>query len=93
MTIEKVRSVADLARIELTAEEEQRITEALQAVLKQTEALKQVNTEQVEPTIYVRPLQNVFREDEVQEGLVMEEVLANAPERKTVVSKCHGSCS
>ncbi|HPZ70924.1 MAG TPA: Asp-tRNA(Asn)/Glu-tRNA(Gln) amidotransferase subunit GatC [Peptococcaceae bacterium] len=80
MTIEKVRSVADLARIELTAEEEQRITEALQAVLKQTEALKQVNTEQVEPTIYVRPLQNVFREDEVQEGLVMEEVLANAPE-------------
>ncbi|MBQ1613274.1 MAG: Asp-tRNA(Asn)/Glu-tRNA(Gln) amidotransferase subunit GatC, partial [Selenomonas sp.] len=41
--------------------------------------LSELDTENVKPTTYALPMQNVFRKDEVKESLDREAALANAP--------------
>ncbi len=46
------------------------------------EKLQELDTTGVAPLAHVIPLFNVFREDEVQEGLPRDEALENAPARE-----------
>jgi len=80
-TPEEVEHVALLGRLELTPEEIQRFTVQLNAILEYFEQLRGINTEGVPPTSHVIPLQNVFREDVVEESLPVEDALQNAPSR------------
>ena len=77
---EKVERVAHLARLELSEEEKEKFAEQLSDILDHAEKLKELDTSDVEPMAHVQPVNNVFREDEVQESLDCEEALANAPE-------------
>ena len=72
--------VARLARIELTQEEEQRISPQIAEVLHYVEKLKELNVEDTEPTAHAIPLDNVLREDELRVSLSQEEALSNAPQ-------------
>lgn len=74
--------VVRLARVELSSEEEHRISPQLAEVLRYVEKLKELNVEGVEPTAHAVPLENVLREDELRVSLTQEEALSNAP--KTV---------
>ena len=76
----QVEHVAQLARLTLSAEESQRFTEQLNAILSYMEQLNEVRTEGVEPTAHVLDLVNVFREDTVRQTLRADAALANAPE-------------
>jgi len=80
LTQNELERIADSAKLELSAEESQNYTQALQARLEQMEVLKQIEASQVEPTIDLLPLTNVFREDKVEKGLTKEQVFANAVE-------------
>ena len=71
--------VVRLARIELTLEEQRRISPQLAEVLRYVEKLKELNVEGVEPTAHAVPLENVLREDELRASLSQEEALSNAP--------------
>ncbi|MBP8646263.1 MAG: Asp-tRNA(Asn)/Glu-tRNA(Gln) amidotransferase subunit GatC [Syntrophobacteraceae bacterium] len=77
---EKVRHVADLARLELSEQEELRMTEQMNRILGYMDQLNELNTEKIPPTTHAIQLQNVFREDEVQDSLPREQALANAPQ-------------
>ena len=74
-----VKYIAHLARLSLTAEEEQKIGAQLSSVLGYIEKLKEVDVSGVEPTAHAFPLVNVTRPDEVRPSLSNEEALANAP--------------
>ena len=74
-----VKYVAHLARLALSAEEEERIGAQLGSVLGYIEKLKEVDVSNVEPTAHAFPLVNVTRPDEVQPSLSTEDVLRNAP--------------
>jgi len=77
---EEVRHVADLARLELSEQEELRMTEQMNQILGYMDQLNELNTEGVSPTTHAIELRNVFREDEVRESLPREQALANAPQ-------------
>ena len=79
ISLEQVRYVAGLARLELAAGEEERLTGQLNAILEYMGQLAEVDTAGVEPTSHVLPLTNVLREDLAHECLPTEEALANAP--------------
>ena len=79
ITIEQVRYVAELARLDLGPDEEQRLTGQLNAILEYMDQLAEVDTAGVEPTSHVLPLTNVMRDDLVRECLSNAEALANAP--------------
>lgn len=81
ITLKEVEHVARLARLELTAEEKERMRVQLDSILSYIDKLNELDTSAVEPTSHVLPMTNVFREDEVMPSLSQEEVLTNAPDR------------
>lgn len=72
--------VAQLARIELTAEEKVSYGRQLERILEYFERLRAVDVEGIEPMAHPFPLENVMAEDEENLGFTTEQALANAPE-------------
>lgn len=79
---EQVLHIARLARMGVTLEEVDRLSEQLSNILENFEALRQVNTEDVPPTAQSVALQNVTGEDMVKPSMPAEDVLANAPRQE-----------
>ena len=77
---EQVEQVAFLARLELTDEEKDTLTDRLNQILENFTKLQELDTDAVEPTSHVIPVENVFREDKARPSLSVEDVLSNAPE-------------
>ena len=79
VSLDDVRKVAYLARLELSEAEETRAVEDLAQMLEYVTALNELDTNDVLPTAHVLPIHNVFREDLVRPSLPQAEALANAP--------------
>ena len=80
ITVEQVRDVAQLARLELLPERLGRLTGQLESILAYVEKLGAVDTAGVEPMAHALPLHNVLRADVVEPSLPLEQVLRNAPD-------------
>jgi aspartyl-tRNA(Asn)/glutamyl-tRNA(Gln) amidotransferase subunit C len=76
-----IHYVANLARIELTADEEAKLGVQLGGVLQYIEKLGELDVSAVEPTAHSFPLVNVVRPDEVQPSLPHDEAMKNAPSK------------
>jgi aspartyl-tRNA(Asn)/glutamyl-tRNA(Gln) amidotransferase subunit C len=74
-----VKYVAHLARLSLTAREEQELGAQLSNILGYIEKLKEVDVSAVEPTAHAFPLVNVLRPDETRVSMSNDEALRNAP--------------
>ena len=73
--------VAELARLELTGEEQAVFQGQLEDIVKYVEKISTVDVEGVEPTMHGRAIVNAFREDTVRPSMDREDALANAPRR------------
>ncbi|MBI2266089.1 MAG: Asp-tRNA(Asn)/Glu-tRNA(Gln) amidotransferase subunit GatC [Armatimonadetes bacterium] len=78
----KIRHVAALAGLQLTDEEEERLTSEMNQILQYFRKLSELDTEEIPATFQVMPVSNVFREDEPCASLTLEETLSNAPHRQ-----------
>lgn len=78
-----IKHLTLLSRLETSPEEKKSLLGHLTQVLEYFEKLKEVNTNQVEPLVHTRQMQNVFREDKPKEGLAQEDALANAPDKES----------
>ena len=74
-----IEKIARLARLKLTAEEQTRLSQQFTGILEHIDQLNQLDTENVEPTSHVLPLQNVFCEDEVKQNFEDGKYLSLAP--------------
>src|SRR5919201_895354 len=72
--------VARLARLALTDEERERFGRQLALILEHAERVGEVAAQDVPPTSHPVPRSNVFRPDEPEPCLSVEEALANAPD-------------
>ncbi|MGD0083828.1 MAG: Asp-tRNA(Asn)/Glu-tRNA(Gln) amidotransferase subunit GatC [Acidimicrobiales bacterium] len=79
MTLDEVRHVARLARLELTDDELTTLVGELSALLDHVDKVRQLDTSDVPPTAHPLPLVNVLRPDEVRPSLDRERALAGAP--------------
>ena len=82
LTLEQVRWVAHLARLDLDEAELKTMTRELSAILEYVDQLQKINTDQVEPLAHPLPIHNVFREDEPVPSLTIYAALQNAPDRR-----------
>ena len=80
--MDEVKYVANLARLAITEEEAEELTNDLDAIISFAEELNELDTENVEPTSHVLDMKNIFREDVSKPGLPVEEVLKNAPDHE-----------
>ena len=91
LTKQEVEKIAALARIRLTDEEKEKLSQELGDILKYADKLNEINTKGVEPTAQVSGLENVFRKDDpsfskASEGTT-EKFLEQAPSRKDTYVK------
>ncbi|HSV15513.1 MAG TPA: Asp-tRNA(Asn)/Glu-tRNA(Gln) amidotransferase subunit GatC [Tepidisphaeraceae bacterium] len=80
ITIDDVRHVAKLARLDLPEDRLNTLTSQLESILEYVAKIGEVDVTSVEPMAHALPLHNVFREDIVEPSLPLEKVLQNAPE-------------
>ena len=75
-----VSHIAQLANIPITTEEEQKLEQAFVETMAVVEELQRVDVEGVVPTFQVTGLENVMRDDVVDEErmFTQEQALANA---------------
>jgi aspartyl-tRNA(Asn)/glutamyl-tRNA(Gln) amidotransferase subunit C len=81
--IKTVDEIAHLARLEFNDEAKQGIITDMNRMLDFVDKLNEVNTDNVEPLIYMTQEQNVLREDVPQITLTQKEALKNAPQKDT----------
>ena len=79
---DEVRHLADLARIELSDDELDRLAPQLAVIIDSVASINEVAAGDIPPTSHPLPLTNVFREDVVRPGLTAEEALSGAPEEE-----------
>lgn len=82
ISLKDVQHVANLARLDLSEDEQQKFMDQLNAILKYAEKLNELNTDDVEPTSHVLPIVNVMRDDVKKESLPLDKVLLNAPDEE-----------
>lgn len=78
---EQVRKVANLARLEMAAEEEEQMTAQLSSILEYFQQLSELDTADVPPTTRAIDVSNVTRPDELQPYSDREALLREAPEQ------------
>jgi aspartyl/glutamyl-tRNA(Asn/Gln) amidotransferase C subunit len=82
ITLEQVRHVARLARLELSAADEQRLRADMDEMLAYVDKLNELDTKNVAPTTQVGEAGTPMRDDEVTNHADAEAMLANAPARE-----------
>ena len=74
-----VAYIAGLAKLDLSADEQERFTRDLSQVLEYVAQLEQWDTSGVEPMYHPLPVFDALRADAPETGLAQEAALANAP--------------
>ncbi len=82
LTKDEVAHVAWLARLELSGQEQERMTDHLNRIMEHFENLQKLDTSDVEPTSHSIPMKNVFREDAAGPSFSQDEAVLNAPEER-----------
>jgi aspartyl-tRNA(Asn)/glutamyl-tRNA(Gln) amidotransferase subunit C len=70
-----------LARLSLSEEEKVLFSNQIGKILDYMEKLNELDTEGIEPTSHIIALNNVVRDDVLQQSLDSEDILSNAPDR------------
>lgn len=78
---ETITSVANLSRIELSADELQVLSRQLHRVLEYIDQLSAADVSAIAPTSHILGSGTRLREDQPAESLAPEQALANAPAR------------
>lgn len=76
-----VEKVALLARLRLSDDELNQLTEEMVKIVDYVDQLGEVDTDNVQPMAHAVEVSNVFASDEVLPSLPREQALANAPRR------------
>jgi len=79
LTREEIEKVSLLARLRLSDEELDRMTEQLGQIVAYVESLSELDTENVEPMAHPLDVSNVFAADEPRASLERDAALAGAP--------------
>lgn len=81
ITTEVIRKIASLARLSISEENLKKLQRELEASFKYINKIQTINTSNVEETSQVTGLENVLREDKINEKsmLTQEEALSNTP--------------
>ncbi len=79
---DEVRRIAELAKLDLTADEVNLYGGQLSNILQYFQRLETIDTSHVSPTASVLPLKNVLRLDVAAQPITPETAVANAPDKE-----------
>jgi len=76
-----ISKLEKLARLELSEEEREGLTKDLSSILEMVEKLQELDTEGVDPLVYINEEVNILRADQVDQQLSQKDALKNAPDQ------------
>ncbi|MBG39426.1 MAG: Asp-tRNA(Asn)/Glu-tRNA(Gln) amidotransferase GatCAB subunit C [Cryomorphaceae bacterium] len=79
VTDDIVKHIAHLARLEFKGEELEAIRGDMEKIIDFMDKLSEIDTENIEPLIFMNENVNVLREDVSNQTLTKENALSNAP--------------
>lgn len=74
-----IKYIAQLCKLNFSEDEEKKIIHDLNKLINYIDKLNEINTENIDITVNPYYIENVYREDEIEESLSLEEVTENAP--------------
>ena len=80
MDREILRRLESLNQLRLTEDEKVKMLNFFEMQEKETEALYEINTDNVERMVHVMPLENILREDVMIKNFTRDELQEDAPE-------------
>ena len=81
ITEELIDHIAHLSRLEFEGEKKEAIKADLERITTFMDKLQEVDTEGVEPLIFMTNEENRLRDDVVEESVSQDEALKNAPKK------------
>lgn len=82
ITKEMIQKIANSVKLVFTDEEESRLAEDLSIFAKFIDTMDKLDTDGVEPMTHVHKIENVLRDDLVNDKNDREDLLKNAPKQK-----------
>ena len=74
-----INQLSNLTKLEFDASQKESIKDDLNKVLNFMEKLNELNTDGVQPLIYINEVENLLRDDTVHYPITKNEALMNAP--------------
>ncbi len=81
ITLKEVERMAELAKLEFTPEEKEAMRNDLSRIVAFVEKLNEIDTNGIEPLIYLVDEPANLRTDEVHQPITQQEALLNAPKK------------
>jgi aspartyl-tRNA(Asn)/glutamyl-tRNA(Gln) amidotransferase subunit C len=78
ISLADVKYLAELSRLEFSDEEAEKMQEDLSDIIEYVNKLNSIQTDAFIAKEHILALSNVFRQDEINEGLTNEDALKNA---------------
>lgn len=82
-----ILKLENLSRLELSEAEREKLTGSLNDILKMVDKLNELDTEGVEPLVYINEDVNILRDDVVKNQLSRQDALKNAPDHNGIYFK------
>ena len=82
ITKEEVKYVADLARLNLSEEEAEKLQSEMEGIIAFADTLSALDTQGIDPTNHAIRVENVLREDENRPSFDRDALLSCAPEKQ-----------
>ncbi len=79
VTLENVKNIAELARLQITEDMLESYRGHMNEILEYVDKLNEIDTEGIEPTVAVQSSEKPLRSDELKSSLSIDEAMANAP--------------
>ena len=76
-----IQDIAKLSKLKFDDSAEEKMKSDLEKMLAFVDKLNEIDTEGIDPLIYMSEEVNVLREDKVSEKISQEDALKNAPEK------------
>lgn len=81
ITDKLIREIAELAKLDFDKNSAEQMKADLEKIIGFIDKLSEVDTDEVEPLIYLSDEVNVLREDEIKAVVSQVEALKNAPDK------------
>tara|TARA_Y100000766_G_C18435396_1_gene378664 strand:- start:96 stop:386 length:291 start_codon:yes stop_codon:yes gene_type:complete len=78
---ELISKISTLAKLKFEKKDLEKIKADLEKIIHFIGKLSEVNTENVEPLVFMNKETNILREDDVEEVLAQDKALKNAPDK------------
>ena len=78
---ETIEKLADIDKLEFNGEEKEKLKDDLNKIITFIDKLNELDTQNVEPLIFMSNEVNMLRVDEVKQVITKEEAMKNAPSK------------